>query len=271
LAAPSRVAGVRRFSADYLESTRRGMWADSREALADLHFESCERVLDVGCGTGELAAVLREETDGLVVGVDRDPDLLAHVDGPAVRGDALSLPLSDDGVDLVVCQALLINLPDPGAAVREFARVASERVAAIEPDNSAVQVESTVEAEAPLARRARDLYLAGAETDVSLGAGAATLLREAGLTDVSTRRYDHERTIEPPYTEAAVEAVGRKATGAGLASDRETMLAGGATPETLDALRERWREMGRDAVEQVQADAYRRREVVPFYVSVGAV
>jgi hypothetical protein len=144
-------------------------------------------------------------------------------------------------------------------------------VAAIEPDNSAVRVESTVEAEAPLARRARDLYLAGIETDVSLGAGAADVFREVGIENVSTRRYDHERVIEPPYTEAAVEAVGRKATGVGLASDRETMRAGGATAEELDALRARWREMGRDAVEQVQAEQYRRREVVPFFVSVGEV
>jgi SAM-dependent methyltransferase len=262
---------VRRFSADYLESTRRGMWADSREALAELRLADCERVLDVGCGTGELAAVLREESDGLVVGLDRDPELLRRVDGPAVRGDALSLPFPDDAFDCVVCQALLINLPDPGAAVSEFARVAGERVAAVEPDNSAVTVESSVEREPALARRARELYLRGVETDVALGADAADLFREAGLSDVSTRRYDHERVVEPPYGEAEMAAVGRKATGEGLASDRETMLAGEATAEQLDALREAWREMGREAVEQAQDGEYRRREVVPFFVTVGRV
>ncbi|MFB6172830.1 MAG: class I SAM-dependent methyltransferase [Haloarculaceae archaeon] len=247
------------------------MWEDSREALADLRVADCDRVLDVGCGTGELSRVLAEETDGAVVGLDRDRSLLARAPVPTVQGDALSLPFPDDSVDCVVCQALLINLPDPGAAVREFARVATDRVAAIEPDNSAVSVTSTVAAEAPLARRARALYLTGVETDVDLGADAAGLFREAGLTDVRTRRYDHERTVAPPYSAAAVEAARRKATGAGIESDRETLLAGAATPADLDALRESWREMGREAVEQMQAGDYRRREVVPFFVTVGAV
>jgi cyclopropane fatty-acyl-phospholipid synthase-like methyltransferase len=67
---------VRQFSADYLDRTRRGMWADSRAALADLSLSDRERVLDVGCGTGELTAVLVEETDATVVGVDADTGLL---------------------------------------------------------------------------------------------------------------------------------------------------------------------------------------------------
>ncbi|MUV61433.1 SAM-dependent methyltransferase, partial [Halobacterium sp. CBA1126] len=42
---------MRRFSADYLEETRRGMWAE-RGALDALELGSRERILDVGCGTG---------------------------------------------------------------------------------------------------------------------------------------------------------------------------------------------------------------------------
>lgn len=259
---------MRRFSAEYLRETRRGMWADSREALRDLGLGACERVLDVGCGTGELTVVLREETGGLVLGVDRDGDLLAGCPPPAFRGDALSLPLPDDAVDLVVCQALLVNLPDPAAALREFARVASDRVAAIEPDNRAVTVESTVESEAALARRARERYVAGADTDVALGADAREAFADAGLRDVRTRRYDHERVVEPPYSEREVRAATRKASGAGL-RDRRGTLAG--SEEALDRLREEWRAMGRDAVRQLRDGAYRRREVVPFYVTVGDV
>lgn len=259
---------MRRFSADYLRETRRGMWADSREALRDLDLPACERVLDVGCGTGELTAVLREETDGLVLGVDRDADLLRECPPPAIRGDALSLPLADDAVDLVVCQALLVNLPDPAAALREFARVASDRVAAIEPDNRAVTVESTVGSEATLARRARERYVAGADTDVALGADAREPFAAAGLENVRTRRYDHERVVEPPYSEQAVQNATRKASGAGL-RDRRGTLAG--SEEDLDRLREAWREMGRDVVRQVRDGEYRRREVVPFYVTVGDV
>ncbi len=73
-------------------TTRRGMWTDSREALSDLQLGECERVLDVGCGTGELTRVLREETDGTVVGLDADTDLLAAAGDPTVCGDATQLP-----------------------------------------------------------------------------------------------------------------------------------------------------------------------------------
>jgi len=264
---------VRQFSADYLEATRTGMWADSRTALTDLGLADCERVLDVGCGTGELTRVLREETDATVIGVDADTGLLAEAAaaGPVVAGDATRLPFADDAVDLVVCQALLINLPEPARAVREFARVASERVAAVEPDNGAVTVESTVDSEPALARRARRLYLDGVETDVTLGAAAADAFEAAGLDVVSTRRYDQVRTVEPPYGEGAVEAAQRKATGDSLSGDRATILNGGTTAEEYDALRERWRAMGRDVVAQMQAEEYERRETVPFFVTVGQV
>jgi ubiquinone/menaquinone biosynthesis C-methylase UbiE len=261
---------VREFTAEYLETTREGMWDDSREALAPLALDTCERVLDVGAGTGELTAVLREETPGEVVALDADARLLAETTSPRVRGDATRLPFADDTFDLVVCQALLVNLPDPVAAVREFARVSRDRVAAIEPDNSAVTIESTVEAEAPLARRARECYLDGVATDASLGA-AREVLSTAGLRNIEVRRYDHERAIEPPYTETALTAAKRKASGEGIASDRETMLAGETTPEEFDALRQAWREMGRDVIEQMQTDDYRQREVVPFFVTVGSV
>ena len=262
--------GVRRFSADYLESTRTGMWSD-REALADLELGSRKRVLDVGCGTGELTRVLREESSGTVLGCDVDAELLSHVEKPVLRGDATRLPIRSDSVDLVVCQALLINLPDPAAALAEFARVSSDLVAAIEPDNSAVTVDSSVDSEGPLARRARERFLDGVDTDVSLGAGAQALFADAGLDDIRTTRYDHERLIEPPYSEHALQDAKRKVSGEGIEQNRETMLAGATTPAEFDDLRADWRAMGRTVVEQMQSKDYRRNETVPFYVTVGRV
>jgi len=259
---------MRQFSAEYLRETRRGMWAESREALDPLELGSCERILDVGCGEGALTRVLREESDAEVVGCDRDADLLAELEGPTVRGDAYHLPFPDDTFDLVVCQALLINLPDPDRALREFTRVSSGRVAAIEPDNNAVSVVSTVDAEGELARRARQRYLSGVDTDVALGADTADLFESVGLSGITTRRYDQTLVVEPPYSDRDVREVGRKASGAGLRERRETMAG---TDAELDALRAEWREMGREAVRQVQNEEYRRRETVPFYVVVGTV
>ncbi|QRV13952.1 class I SAM-dependent methyltransferase [Haloterrigena salifodinae] len=269
---------MREFSESYLSRTREGMWDDSREALEPLALESRERVLDVGCGTGELSRVLREEApdDATIVGCDADRELLEiaadHDDPvPVVAGDALRLPFPDDSFDLVVCQALLINLPNPAAAVAEFARVSTDLVAAVEPNNATVEIDSSVEREGRLERRARTAYLDGVATDVALGADARAPFEDTGLEVCETRRYDHVRTVEPPYSEMALVAARRKATGAGLADDRETMLSGELTESAYDDLRGAWREMGRDVIEQMEAREYHREEAVPFFVTVGRV
>ena len=268
---------MREFSEDYLHRTRQGMWDDSREALDPLELETRERILDVGCGTGELSRVLREEApEATVVGCDADLELLDVARGrgesaPVVAGDALRLPFPDDSFDLVICQALLINLPDPAAALREFARVSTDLVAAVEPNNAAVEIDSSVEREGRLERRARRAYLEGVPTDVALGADAREAFAEAGLEVLTTRRYEHVRTVEPPYSEMALVAAQRKATGAGLADDRETMLSGTLTEAEYDDLRSAWREMGRDVIDQMESRTYRREESVPFFVTVGRV
>ncbi|SNR36106.1 class I SAM-dependent methyltransferase [Halorubrum vacuolatum] len=267
---------MRRFSADYLERTRQGMWSDSREALADLDLPNRQRVLDVGCGTGELTRVLDTETpsETTVIGVDADPALLTvarqETGLQMCRGDASRLPVRTDAADLVVCQALLINLPDPSLAVREFVRVSDDFVAAIEPDNRAVTVSSTIDSEERLEREARETFLRGVDTDVALGGRVRELFEAAGLTDVRTRRYQHEKRTEPPYSAAALRSAARKASGAGLADHREELERATSTA-AYDDLRRRWREMGRSVVDGMRAGEYERVERVPFDVTVGRV
>jgi SAM-dependent methyltransferase len=259
---------VRQFSAAYLADARRDMWTD-REALTGLDLPGRERVLDVGCGSGEFTRVLREESDAAVVGLDADASLLARVDADGrALGDATRLPFHTGAFDLVVCQALLVNLPDPGAAIAEFARVSSDLVAAIEPDNGAVAVDSTVDAESRLARRARAAYIAGLETDATLG-NASALFGDAGLSAIRAREHRHRRTVEPPYSEAAIEGAARKATGERLAEKRAELLAGGLTEAAYDDLREAWREMGRAVIDGMQAGTYERIETTPYFVTVG--
>ncbi|MFB6353799.1 MAG: class I SAM-dependent methyltransferase [Halobacteriales archaeon] len=262
---------MRRFSAEYLADTRRGFWAD-REALAALDLERRQRVLDVGCGTGSLADVLRAETDARVVCLDADVSLLREVDaGDRIVGDATRLPVADGTFDLVACQALLVNLPRPVDAVRAFAGASSELVAAVEPDNAAVTVESTVEAEADLAARARAAYLDGLDTDATLGSEVAALFEAAGLRDVTTTRHDLVREVAPPYEPRDVEAARRKATASRLADHEPELRAGGLSAAEYEALLDDWRAMGRAAAEQLRAGEYRRTETVPFYVTVGRV
>jgi SAM-dependent methyltransferase len=250
------------------------MWDGSRDALADLDLAGRARILDVGAGTGELSRVLAAESSAEVVCLDADRSLLTvareETALPVVVGDATRLPFDDDAFDLVVCQALLVNLPSPEATLRGFARVSSELVAAIEPDNASVGVDSTVDAEVRLARRVREAYLEGVATDVALGDRLPELFRAAGLGDVRTRRYFHEKRVDPPYDEHAVEDARRKATGEGLdAHERE--LRSVVSDDEYDDLRREWQSMGRTVAAQMRDREYRRAEVVPFDVVVGRV
>jgi trans-aconitate methyltransferase len=75
-----------------------------------------ERVLDLGCGTGDLTATLAERLGdaGRAVGVDRSPSMVtrarARHDGPAfVRGDLRALPVR--GADAILSNAALHWIP----------------------------------------------------------------------------------------------------------------------------------------------------------------
>jgi SAM-dependent methyltransferase len=91
------------------------------------------RVLDVGCGTGEIVVRLAARFPGAsFVGVDLEESHLERARascaalGARARfqsGDALALPFADEQFDLVICRHLLQAVPDAGRALAEMARV----------------------------------------------------------------------------------------------------------------------------------------------------
>jgi SAM-dependent methyltransferase len=90
-----------------------------------------ERVLDLGCGTGN-AALLAAKEGARVIGVDPAPRLLevartrAAAEGSEIEflpGDAASVPLDDASVDVVLSVFAVIFAPDAGEAAEEMARV----------------------------------------------------------------------------------------------------------------------------------------------------
>jgi SAM-dependent methyltransferase len=92
-----------------------------------------ERVVDVGCGTGN-AALLAAALGARVIGVDpasrllevaREDAAARGLDAEFAVGDAAELPLDDGSADLVVSVFGVIFAPDPAAAVAELARVTS--------------------------------------------------------------------------------------------------------------------------------------------------
>lgn len=90
-----------------------------------------DRVLDLGCGTGN-AALLAADHTSRVTGVDPAARLLdvarARAAGGAkdvtfLVGDAGSIPLEDSSVDVIVSVFAVIFAPDPTAAAAEMRRV----------------------------------------------------------------------------------------------------------------------------------------------------
>ena len=93
------------------------------ESLLDLLGPAAdERVLDLGCGTGHLAAAVAD-SGASVVGVDRSREMLAearsaHPRVPFVRGDVRRLPF-EGAFDAVLSNAVLhwVDESDQGAAL----------------------------------------------------------------------------------------------------------------------------------------------------------
>ena len=90
-----------------------------------------ERVVDVGCGTGN-AALLAAERGARVIGVDPAPRLLevARTDAAArgldatfETGEAAALPVGDGAADVVLSVFGVIFAPDAADAAQEMARV----------------------------------------------------------------------------------------------------------------------------------------------------
>ncbi len=90
------------------------------------------RVLDVACGTGDLALALSEAGNAQVVGLDFCRPMLEVARGkpaaggrriPFVEGDALRLPFADETFDAVTIAFGLRNLAGVGEGLRELRRV----------------------------------------------------------------------------------------------------------------------------------------------------
>jgi SAM-dependent methyltransferase len=80
--------------------------------------------LEVGCGTGARAAVVRE-LGWAPVGVDLSAGMLRHARGrlPVARADAVRLPVATGSVPAAVSIMVHTDLPDYPAVLREVARV----------------------------------------------------------------------------------------------------------------------------------------------------
>lgn len=95
-------------------------------AVAAIVEAAPDRVLEVGCGWGELAEWIARETRAEVVATDLSPRMveLARERGVDARiADVQDLPFADGEFDVAVAAWMLYHVPDLDLAVAELARV----------------------------------------------------------------------------------------------------------------------------------------------------
>lgn len=84
------------------------------------------RVLEVGCGLGELSARIAGELDASVVALDLSPRMVELTRSRGVEahlGDVQELPFDDESFDCVAANWMLYHVPDIDRAIDELARV----------------------------------------------------------------------------------------------------------------------------------------------------
>jgi len=93
-------------------------------------FGPSDRILDLGCGTGIVARILRERLGGAahITGLDVNAAMLAKARSIApeitwIEGSAVALPFADCSFEVVLAQQVLQFVPDRAAAAREIRRV----------------------------------------------------------------------------------------------------------------------------------------------------
>ena len=106
-------------------------WA--RDLLDRVPVSSTDRVLDVGCGTGIVARLVRERIgrETRIEGVDLSPQMIAVARALAPdivwhEAGAEAMPLADGVFDVALCQQAFQFFPDRPAALREMRRVLAE-------------------------------------------------------------------------------------------------------------------------------------------------
>jgi demethylmenaquinone methyltransferase/2-methoxy-6-polyprenyl-1,4-benzoquinol methylase len=180
------------------------------------------RVLDVATGTGMVARELIRRHGCVVVGLDQSEEMLARAQAKAaadpemrsvefVRGEAERLPFADGEFDALTFTYLLRYVDDPGATMRELARV-------VRPGGTIASLEFAV----PRSRVARALWMI--YTRVGLPALGRLVSRDW---------YEVGRFLGPSisgfyrrHPQAAVADLWRRA-GIGSIMVREMSLGGG--------------------------------------------
>jgi demethylmenaquinone methyltransferase/2-methoxy-6-polyprenyl-1,4-benzoquinol methylase len=107
------------------------LWMDQswrRRAVRLANVQPTDTVVDIACGTGDLALAFHRGGAATVLGIDFTFEMLPLAVGKSqavryINGDAQALPLPDVCCDVISIAFGIRNVADPSAALREFHRV----------------------------------------------------------------------------------------------------------------------------------------------------
>jgi len=118
------------WNSELYQSSHSFVWQYGRDLLVLLNAKPGERILDVGCGTGQLTAEITQ-FGAEVVGIDSSPDMIATASKnfPRVRfevADVTALTFENE-FDVVVSNAALHWVRDQPSAIASIARALKPR------------------------------------------------------------------------------------------------------------------------------------------------
>jgi SAM-dependent methyltransferase len=177
--------------------------AYKRRAVALLGLRAGDRVLDVGCGTGDDVRRLAEivGSGGRAVGIDAGARMIAEARARHARsggpvaflvGDAGRLPFADGGFDGCLAVRTFQHLADPGRALAEMTRVVRRggRLVVVDPDHDTAVLDVPDRA---LARKFLN-FRADTLRNGGIAHRMPALFREVGLVRVAVVPLTEVRT-----------------------------------------------------------------------------
>ncbi|HLF57099.1 MAG TPA: methyltransferase domain-containing protein [Thermoanaerobaculia bacterium] len=192
------------------------------------------RVLDAGCGTGEITHRLAElYPEAEILGVDL---LESHLEEARARygarygdrlhfavADALELELAEASFDLVVCRHMLQSVPDSGRAIRELVRVTRPggRLHLLCEDYHMIHAEPGALDPDELWRRGAVAFGEAVGTDLRVGRTAYGHLRRAGAREIAVEYVVVDTVRSDRETFARMMAAWRDGFCASIAAETE--------------------------------------------------
>ncbi|NPE09647.1 MAG: class I SAM-dependent methyltransferase, partial [Asgard group archaeon] len=104
-----------------------------QEILSRVDFSESDGIVDIGCGTGTLLGLLKQQVNGnsMLLGVDISHEMIkiAHEKFPDIDfivADSDNLPIKDGTFECIISVTHLQNLPEPHNTVKEMKRISTK-------------------------------------------------------------------------------------------------------------------------------------------------